>query len=155
MRYLLVLMVLLAAGVGAWQIGNRLSTDAVGMGVGLVFGVLSGVPAALLVLGATGGRRRDDDGSAYDDGYQAGIRETNALARGTRPQPTAPALIVVERPVPKYTAARPFDIVPAGRCDNWQRCPDCGLPLTPDEHCADWCGVPARGRRFLIVGEVE
>ena len=44
-------------GVLAWQIGSRLSTDAVGMAVGLIFGVLAGIPAALLV--AASGRRRD------------------------------------------------------------------------------------------------
>jgi hypothetical protein len=95
------------------------------MGVGLVFGVLSGVPAALLVLAATGGRRSDDS-SAYDDGYRAGMRETTALARGTRVEPVddgkfsaewmermmaqrnAPAVIVMQQPAQKYTHAHPF-----------------------------------------------
>jgi len=44
-------------GVFAWQIGSRLSTDAVGMAVGLIFGVFAGIPAALLV--AASGRRQD------------------------------------------------------------------------------------------------
>lgn len=167
MRRLIGLAALLFAGMLAWQVGNRLSTDAVGMGVGLVFGVLAGVPAALLVL-ATGRRQRDDDDDscAYEDGYRHGMRDTTSLAMGTRPQPiddgrfsaewmermmaqrNAPAVIVVQQPAPKFTHARPFAIVPATaplaaptRCANWQRCPDCGLPLTPDEHCAEWCGV--------------
>ena len=84
---LLILGVLALVGVGAWQIGNRLSTDAVGMGIGLVFGVLAGLPAALLVL-ATGRHARTDDadGDAWDAGYRTGMRETTALALGTRPQ---------------------------------------------------------------------
>lgn len=53
MKTLLGLAALVFVGFLTWQIGSRLSTDAVGMGVGLIFGVLSGIPAALLVL-ATG-----------------------------------------------------------------------------------------------------
>ena len=34
--------------VGFWQLGARLSPDALGMMVGLCFGALAGVPAALL-----------------------------------------------------------------------------------------------------------
>lgn len=61
---------LLALGAVAWQIGARLSTDAIGMGVGLIFGVLSGIPTALLVL-AAGGRRQGD---RYEQGYEDGRR---------------------------------------------------------------------------------
>jgi hypothetical protein len=198
MRRLIVLGVLIAGGVAVWQIGNKLSSDAISMAVGLIFGTLALLPATVMVL-ATSGRRRDvDDGGAY----QAGIRDATALALGTLPhgqqhtaqwQPTTSAVIVVERPT-KYTLARPFDIVVRppdppqlyrcglcstvysgdkcpgcgtddfqcqitreearqAKCANWQRCPDCGWPITPDEHCPEWCGVPAR--RFQIVGEVE
>ena len=173
-RIIVLLALLIILGVGAWQIGNRLSTDAVGMGIGLVLGVLAGVPAALLVLATAGVRRNDDQAAeAWNDGYRAGIRETNALALGTRPQTAddgkfsaewmermraqrnAPAVIVVAQPAQHYTPARPFDIIAAERCATWQRCPDCGWPMQPDEHCPDWCGVPAHGRRFAIVGEVE
>ena len=167
MRRLVGLAALMFVGVLVWQVGNRLSNDAVGMFVGLVFGVLSGVPAALLVLSA-GRQRRDDDD--YDQGYQDGIRETTALARGTRPddgkfsaewmnammaQRNAPAVIVVERPAAKYTVANPFAIVPAQ------------APVSADiDDCPDWCEpwmweelygkhLPQHGRRFRIVGEVE
>jgi len=46
-----------AAGAIAWQIGERLSSDAISMGLGVFFGVLAGVPTALLVMAAD---RRDD-----------------------------------------------------------------------------------------------
>lgn len=36
--------------VGFWQLGARLSPDALGMMVGLCFGALAGVPAALLTV---------------------------------------------------------------------------------------------------------
>lgn len=111
MRYLLVLAVLLAAGIGAWQIGNRLSTDAVGMGVGLVFGTLAGIPVALIVIAAGGGQRQDDGstGDAWKSGYRAGIREANALALGTRPQLEQYDGNTIDGSLaPRYTHAHPF-----------------------------------------------
>jgi len=41
---------LIGVGVGAWQIGEKLSSDAVSMAVGVLFGILAGIPTALLVL---------------------------------------------------------------------------------------------------------
>lgn len=55
-----VIAVAILLGVPAvLGIGGRLSPDALGMAVGLVFGVLAGVPTALLVLAAN--RRHVDD----------------------------------------------------------------------------------------------
>jgi hypothetical protein len=69
-----VVAVVLVMGVFAWGIANRLSADAIGMALGLGFGVLAGLPAALLVLVAS--RRRapweeDDDemGEQQRTGY--------------------------------------------------------------------------------------
>jgi hypothetical protein len=42
-------------------VGSRLSADALGMAVGMVFGVLASVPMALLVLAANNRRMGDDD----------------------------------------------------------------------------------------------
>ena len=42
--------VLLLGAVGVWQLGEKLSPDALGMMAGLLFGALAGIPAALLVL---------------------------------------------------------------------------------------------------------
>lgn len=49
----------------AWRISELLSNDAIGMAIGLAFGVLAGVPTAALVLLAR--RRDDEDDSAADD----------------------------------------------------------------------------------------
>ena len=37
-------------GVGAWGVASVLSSDALGMVIGLLFGILAGVPSALLAL---------------------------------------------------------------------------------------------------------
>ena len=47
-----------------WWLGEHLSSDAIGMALGLGFGVLAGLPAAALVLIASRGR-----GRSYADGY--------------------------------------------------------------------------------------
>lgn len=46
--------------IGGW-LADRLSPDALGMAVGLIFGVLAGVPTALLVMAANSGRVAMDD----------------------------------------------------------------------------------------------
>lgn len=56
MRTAVVVTVVIVVGVFAWSIANRLSADAIGMALGLGFGVLASIPAALLVLVAS--RRR-------------------------------------------------------------------------------------------------
>jgi hypothetical protein len=40
-----------------WRISERLSADAIGMGIGMAFGIMAGVPVALLVMAA--GQRRE------------------------------------------------------------------------------------------------
>ncbi len=54
-------------GVLAFLMGQRLSADAVGMALGVLFGVLASIPAALLVIAA--GRRRQEAGFDDDDEY--------------------------------------------------------------------------------------
>ena len=43
-------VVVVAGIVGVWQVGGRLSADAMSMLVGLLAGSLAGIPAALLTL---------------------------------------------------------------------------------------------------------
>lgn len=43
---------LLFAGMMVWRISERLSMDAIGMALGVLFGVLAGIPVALLVVAA-------------------------------------------------------------------------------------------------------
>ena len=50
MKKVLLLIVLVFVGTAGWRIGNSLSSDAISMAVGIFFGVLAGIPTALLVL---------------------------------------------------------------------------------------------------------
>lgn len=58
MKRILILIILVFVGSAGWRIGNTLSSDAISMAVGIFFGVLAGIPAALLVLASE--RRRPD-----------------------------------------------------------------------------------------------
>lgn len=84
MRYI-ILAGLIFVGVIAWRIGESLSSDALGMAVGILFGMSAGIPAALLVL--VSGRREDpDDDDEVERAFNAGRRQglleaSNALAR--------------------------------------------------------------------------
>ena len=63
MKRFLALVVLVFVGVSAWQIGSKLSADAIGMGVGVMFGVMAGIPTALLLLASN---RRNAARADYD-----------------------------------------------------------------------------------------
>jgi hypothetical protein len=58
MKKLIILGFLTFVAVAGWRIAERLSPDALGMLLGVVFGILAGAPAALLVLASS--RRRDE-----------------------------------------------------------------------------------------------
>ena len=58
MKRLVMMAGLVFVGVAAWRIADRLSADALGMGIGLLFGIVAGIPTALLLLAAN--RRRDE-----------------------------------------------------------------------------------------------
>lgn len=58
MKRVLLLVLLIFVGVAGWRAGGAISSDAMGMAVGIVFGVFAGLPVSLLVLAAT--RRRGD-----------------------------------------------------------------------------------------------
>ena len=55
MKRWLGLALLIFVGTAGWRIGSALSPDALSMAVGVLFGVMAGVPTALLVM--AGGRR--------------------------------------------------------------------------------------------------
>lgn len=52
MKKLLAMFALIFVGTAGWRIGESLSSDAVSMAIGLLLGVMAGVPTALIVLAA-------------------------------------------------------------------------------------------------------
>lgn len=138
MRRFLLLAALVVIGVATWRVGMMLSSDAIGMAVGMVFGALAGIPAALLVL-ATSRRSEPDDEERYG--------ERARPDRQLPAYPYQPPVIVVtgaqapqaQAPMPGGTA--PY-FVPPGGANGWG-----------NNH---WEAPQAQGgRRFKMVGEKE
>lgn len=136
MKQLAVLTLLLIAGLLAWLFGSRLSADALGMAVGLIFGVLAGVPAALLVLAANRRPSRDDD----DDGGEEDAVRGRFGPPAANPYGYQPPVIVVTSPQP----AQPHWPGP-------QTVDSVGYPV---RQALPGPG-PASGRAFKVVGEKE
>lgn len=85
MSKLFGLTILLVAVVMAVVVGQRMSTDAMAVAVGVVFGVAASIPTSLLVVAATRGRR--------DEGYRPGRDELQRPPQivVVQPQPMPPA----------------------------------------------------------------
>jgi hypothetical protein len=92
MKQLAALTLLIIGGFLAWLFASRLSADALGMAVGLVFGVLAGVPTALLVLAANRRRSVDDDDEEEEPTPRYG------MTHGAPAFPYQPPVIVVTSP---------------------------------------------------------
>lgn len=73
MKKVVAVCVLVLLGAGAWYIADRLSSDAIGLALGVIFGVVAGLPAALLVMASSRRSREFDEdqraGRAGQPGY--------------------------------------------------------------------------------------
>ena len=137
MKTVAVMAVLVVVGIFGWGIANRLSADALGMGVGLVFGVLAGVPTSLLVLTA-GRRSRDEEDEAIN---QVPRRQLAEHTYGYPPYPQPPPIIVVTgAAAPQYPAAATVDST--------------GYPVRPALP-GPVTGTAPGQRTFKVVGEKE
>lgn len=87
MKRLIVLLLFVFVATLGWKVGSQLSADALGMAVGVVFGVMASVPTALLVLAA--GRRAD--------AYRGGDRRRS---QRTEQAQQSPVVIVAGSPMP-------------------------------------------------------
>lgn len=110
MKTLAIMLLAIGAGLALWAIGSRISVDAAAMGIGLIFGVLAGVPVAGLLL-ATNGRNQYDQG--YVVGYRAAQREEMERAGQQLVMRQSAALQATPRQSaisvePRYTMAHPF-----------------------------------------------
>lgn len=127
MKQLAIITVTFAAGLLAWLFAGRLSADALGMAVGLVFGVFAGLPTALLVLAAN--RRPPIDEYCRDE------------RRYNNRQLAAPPVIVIASP------QSPQQYPGAPRSDS------AGYPER--QALPDLSALAPRERVFRVVGEQD
>jgi hypothetical protein len=137
MKQLAVVTLLIFGGLAAWLFASRLSADAPGMAVGLVFGVLAGVPTALLVLAA--GRRRRS-GEDEEDGDEMNGRYGQQYP--AQALPYQPPVIVVASPqaAPQWAGPQTVDSV--------------SYPVRPALP-GPGASTAQGGRVFKVVGEKE
>lgn len=91
MKLLVGFCSLIFVGVAGWQLGGRLSSDAIGMALGVLFGIMAGIPAALMVLAA---RRHDE--LEHDEPRRSRRQQQPAYSTYPQfPQQQQPPVIVV------------------------------------------------------------
>lgn len=88
MKKLLIVGALLFVGVAGWRIGGTLNSDAIGMAVGMLFGVMAGIPTALVVIAA--GRDRPAESGLE----RPRSRHTQQQVSGYGYQPQPPVIVV-------------------------------------------------------------
>ena len=127
--------------VAGWRIGSSLNSDALGMAIGMFFGILAGVPTALLMLMA--GRRKqshEHDRSAMHRSAQRGQPPNHAY-----PSYAQPPVIIV-------TGGQPH----AGHPNGGQQSPHFAQShLLPERPHAPNQAQTDQGRKFRVVGESE
>jgi hypothetical protein len=165
MKQLAVVTVLIFGGILAWLFGSRLSADALGMAVGLLFGVLAGIPTALLVLASNRRRRPDDDEGeeeemqgpyGYGGGYGGGRGRQQMLGQ---PYGYQPPVVVVTAPQAapaggQWQNAQPYPQGPYGQGGYPQTVDSVGYPVRQALPGPGAPGTPG-GRVFRVVGEKE
>ncbi len=144
MKQLAVVTALMIAGVLTWLFASRLSADALGMAVGLLFGVLAGIPTALLVLASNRRRRREDDEEEEEPAPQGYGQPGYGQRALGQPFPYQPPVIVLAAP----------QAAPAPQWPHPQTVDSVGYPV---RQALPGPGAPAAsgGRVFKVVGEKE
>jgi hypothetical protein len=137
MKRWISLALLIFVGTAGWRVGESLSPDALSMAVGVLFGVMAGVPTALLVM--AGGRRNAEKAPGRD--RHAGSTAINAWNAPYASQPYA-------QQYSQPYAQHPPIIVVAG--------PQ-GFGGAPQSIPADggWFPQERPARHFTVVGEQE
>lgn len=118
------LAIVVFVGTAGWRVGDILSPDALSMGVGVLFGVLAGIPTALLVM--AGSRRRNEENSrAQSQREMQGQMGGAPYQWGMPHQPQAPVIVLAgaqgfrgmqdahatQQWLPQETSARHFTVV--------------------------------------------
>ena len=115
----LLLLVAFVAAAG-WSIGSQLSSDALGMSVGILLGVLAGLPVALLVIaaGRRGGRDEYDEPRYYEQPQAPA--PMIMLVGGGQPQQWQGGQMPGQQPQQQYLAAPQWHKVNANAYDLWE-----------------------------------
>lgn len=137
MKILIGVMVAAVVGLALFMM-SRLSSDAIGMAAGVLFGMLAGIPSALLVLASSRRRERDDDDDDYGE---------ESLLR-TWHQPYQPPVIVLAAP----REQQPQTVNNYTYTDNRQVHVGASMPLLADREREV---AAQRERRFVVIGERE
>jgi len=132
-RLVLILGLVFVAVVG-WRIADRLSADALGMAVGVLFGILAGIPTALMMLAHS--RRRNEYDDERHPPSHARLAQQN-YGYGMPNQP--PVIILTAQPQPGQP------LMQQGY-PGYGPAPRPALPA-PSEHATE--------RQFRVVGERE
>lgn len=85
MRHFFGLCLLVFVGVVGWKIGGTLSTDAIGMAVGICFGIMAAIPTTLIILASE--RRREQGGVRPEGNYRQARRDSEQLKIAALGQP--------------------------------------------------------------------
>lgn len=99
-RFLASFAILGFVGVLAWAIGSKLSADALALGVGVVFGVLAGIPVALLLLASQRASQARRDAPQAPQAPRAHALPQH-YHEGDQGAYTGPFIVVQGRPSPR------------------------------------------------------
>ena len=103
-----------------WRFAMSLSSDALGMAVGVVFGILAGIPTALLVLASQRRREPDKDDSAPDGAvYIVYNTHTDNRQLTITPQTAGGMPLLADRQR-ELAAARERRFVVIGEREEWE-----------------------------------
>ncbi len=145
MKKFIVLSGFLFVGLAGWRITEQLSADAIGMALGVLFGVLAGLPVALMVMASNRRRERMDEEPAP----RGGRGRQQALPPGygyPMPQQQPPVIVLAGHP----GAMSPGH--PQGYQQSYpQNYPQQRALPGPQEMATE---MPQE-RRFKVVGETE
>lgn len=116
-------------GAAGWRIGDALSPDALSMAVGLLFGVMAGLPTALLVMAVSRRRNREESAEGVIQRHQQ--LQPYHMNGWERPYAQQPPIIVVAGPQ------------------------GLGKNAQPAQSTAGWLAQEPPARNFTVVGDRE
>lgn len=145
MKAYLGIALLIFVLVAGWRIGNSLNSDALGMAIGMFFGILAGVPAAILMLLSNRRQERKQNQQPPHRQPQHGQPQYGQPQHGQPMQNPAP---YPQQPLIIVTGGQP-----TGQPNNAsQNSGFAHQQITPEESFSE---QQQQERKFRVVGESE